>query len=130
LANSKLIMIFSRRPVVCEGLKQIIEEIASCRVEAVCSDKISVSAIADSKAQIIIIGRPDVRIEGLDYLFQHLPQVTTLVTVGWEDDKTGVYTRQVMPGATLRNIVDVIARSGVELKQCLPIDDSNLKLVH
>ena len=110
-------MVISKRPILCEGLKRLIEQKLFCTVATAPSEEIGALSLVELEPDVVIVDRPDVRAKDLDYLFQRQERPTSIAVIGWEDDTIAVYSRRVVPGATLENLMKfIIAESGARLR--------------
>ena len=74
-------------------------------------------SLVELESDVVIVDRPDVRDKDLDYLFHRQGRPTSIVVIGWEDDIIAVYSRRVVWGVTLENLVKfIIAENGAGLR--------------
>lgn len=106
--NTERILVVSGRPLLCEGLKLIIEEAALATVTTAPDEVSAARLVAEFAPGVIVIDRPDTGAADLNYLFQHQDYPVKVIVIGWNDDKIAAYSRQALQTATLQNLIKVI----------------------
>ena len=118
--NTERILVVSGRPLLCEGLKLIIEEAALATVTTAPDEVSATRLVAEFAPSIIVIDRPDAGAADLNYLFQHQDYPVKVVVIGWNDNKIAAYSRRAVQTATLRNLIKVIreTKESSQATQC------------
>jgi DNA-binding NarL/FixJ family response regulator len=101
-------LVVSERPLVCDGLKRIIEEVAETTVTAVRDEKTAFSLAVELTPAVVVVDRPDIRATDLDCFFTHENGVVKVIVIGRNDDKIAVYSRLPVQAATQENFAKAI----------------------
>ena len=106
--NTQHILVISKRPIFCEGLKLIIEKAISATVTTAPNGVNAAIRRPAFTPNVIIIDRPDTAAVDLKLFFQHEEYPAKVVVIGWNDDKIAVYSRSTVQPATIQNLIKVV----------------------
>jgi len=102
------ILVVSKRPLVCDGLKRIIEEVTETTVTAARDEKTASSLAVELTPAVVVVERPDIQATDLDCFFAHENHAVKVVVIGRNDDKIAVYSRLPVQAATQENLAKAI----------------------
>lgn len=107
-AHPANVLVISERPILCHGLKHIIEKSLPAAVTTVDSCEAATKYINAFSPGLIVLARPNVSPGSIEALLQKDSDTVKLVVVGWEDDKIALYYRSRVRNATVQNLIEVI----------------------
>ena len=103
-----LILVISKRPLLCEGLKCLLKETAQVTVITTPDEESARSSCGEVMPDIVIVDRPHIRAYKPMYFLQEQDKPLGVVILGWDDDKLAAYSREQVLPATLQNLGKVI----------------------
>ena len=107
--EAKLIVVVSERPMFREGLKRLIEEAGLATVITAPDEESAESLAVEVAPDIVVIDRPDTRVDDLTYFSLGQDKPAKVVVLGWNDDKLAVYSCRLVLTATLQNLIKAIS---------------------
>lgn len=111
MGNKKNILIISKRPLLREGMKLVIEE-NNFAVFFATSEKRALNLIEKHVPSVIVIDRPNTNDVQLDYLLRHIDYPVKIVIIGWDDEKIAIHKHYTFDKATRENLIKVITENG------------------
>jgi DNA-binding NarL/FixJ family response regulator len=104
-------LIISRRPLFCEALKYVVEEMEHGIAITAPDEESAQSICAGTAPDVVIIDRPHVGPYETVCFFPKSDRPVKVVLLGWEDGRLAVCTCERVLPANLRNFANVIKKS-------------------
>ena len=109
--KSHCTLIISKRPLLCEGLGYLIDELFETAIVKAPDEETAEQLCAGFVPDLIIVDRPKAKAYGQMCSLWALNSEATVILVGWEDNDLAVFScERVMP-ATLQNLIESVRES-------------------
>ena len=106
--GSQCVLVISKKPLLCEGLKKLIEEGGLAKVVVASDDEAALSLITEAQPDLIVTERPNTKVNGAMYFGNAEDKPSRVVVLGWNDDKLAVYSRERVLPATTQHFIEVV----------------------
>lgn len=105
-----LLLIVSKRPLLCEGLRRLIAEVAQVTLITSPDEESAESLCGGVAPDIVIVDRPNIEPYMPVRFLQEHDKPVNVVLLGWDDGKLATYSRERVTPATVQNLVKVIKK--------------------
>ena len=109
--DTERILIVSERPLLCEGLKKIIEEAMPAALVTISSEKGVKHIITEFAPGIILVDRTSTEATSLDHLFGQVEYPVKVIVIGFKDDQIHVYSQGKRLQASLENLITALSEN-------------------
>lgn len=110
MSTNRNVLIVSNCPLLREGMRLLIKEIAF-NVITTADEKSASSLITKYTPSVIVVDRPSAKAVRLDSLFRRIDYPVKVVIVGLDDDKLALYSLPTLYKATRENLVKLITEN-------------------
>ncbi len=108
------ILIVSERPLLCEGLKKIIEEAMPTALVTISGEKGMKHIVTEFAPGIILIDRPNAEGTSLDHIFGQVEYPVKVIVISFNSDEILVYSRGRRHTASFENLILALSEDGEE----------------
>jgi hypothetical protein len=112
--DTERILIVSERPLLCEGLKKIIEEAMPAALVTISGERGVKHIITEFAPGIILIDRPSAEATSLDHIFGQVEYPVKVIVIGFNDDQILVYSQGRRQAASFENLIMALSENGDE----------------
>jgi DNA-binding NarL/FixJ family response regulator len=105
------VLIISRRPLFCEALKCVVEEMEQVIAITAPDEESAQSLCAGTAPDVVVIDRPHVGAYEPVYFLPESDKRVKVVLLGWEDGRLAVCSCERVLPANLQNFANVIKKS-------------------
>ena len=108
--NTQRVLIISKKPLLREGWKMVIDETAAVTVTTAPNKEELTNLVAEFAPSITIVDQLDTEAIDLDQLFSHQDYPGKVILVGLNDDQMVIYSRERIQPATVENLNKAIVK--------------------
>jgi hypothetical protein len=112
--DAERILIVSERPLLCEGLKKIIEEVMPAALVTISGERGVKHIITEFAPGTILVDRPSAEATSLDHLFGQLEYPVKIIVIGFNDNQILVYSQGRRQAASFENLIMALSEDGDE----------------
>ena len=112
--DAERILIVSERPLLCEGLKKIIEEAMPAVLVTISGERGVKHIITEFAPGIILVDRASSEATSLDHLFGQVEYPVKVIVIGFKDNQIHVYSQGKRLQASLENLIIALSENGDE----------------
>jgi hypothetical protein len=112
--DAERILIVSERPLLCEGLKKIIEEAMPAALVTISGERGVKHIITEFAPGIMLIDRPSAEATNLDHLLGQVEYPVKVIVIGFNDDQIVVYSQVRRQTASFENLITALSENGDE----------------
>ena len=106
--GSQCVLVISKKPLLREGLKRLIEERGLATVVVAPDDETALSVITEADPDLIVTECPNIKPSEALYFGNSEDKPTKVIVLGWDDDKLAVYSRERVLPATMQHFIGVV----------------------